>query len=486
MPTRRAITRGHAFVIAAVLVFSYAYFYQGEGYNQNSRFDLTRAIVEKHTLRIDAYHENTGDKAFWEGHFYSDKAPGLALTAIPVWAAGRIALRAARKDPAEPRLVVAERYLVTVVTVALPSAVAAACLFMLALKLGASVGGAGFAGLVLGLGTPFWCYATLFWSHGPSAALLLFAFAAAVALREFDSPRRDLLLGCSVGLAAGWATVTEFPAAAPAAILALLALAYAWPSGGTRLFRVAIGVAAGALPCIVVLMIYNGLAFGSPFKLGYSIAAQEYWPDMRQGFVGVTYPKAHVLREILVGHYRGLLRLAPLVGAAPFGLWLLWKKANARGSALAVAAIALWYVLFNASFGNWRGGWAYGPRYLSPALPFLCLPLALLWTRSSLGFRLLLAVLGLYGACISLIAVSTDVMPPSNVKSPVQEFLWPAFRAGHLPLSSDRWNLGKLAGLPGLASLIPLFLVWSAAFAAWVWLERLSRISEPSKITSKE
>jgi hypothetical protein len=26
-------------------------------------------------VRIDAYHENTGDKALYEGHYYSDKAP---------------------------------------------------------------------------------------------------------------------------------------------------------------------------------------------------------------------------------------------------------------------------------------------------------------------------------------------------------------------------------------------------------------------------
>jgi len=47
-------------------------------------FDLTRAIVEKHKLYIDDYDMNTGDKAFREGHVYSDKAPGLALSAVPI------------------------------------------------------------------------------------------------------------------------------------------------------------------------------------------------------------------------------------------------------------------------------------------------------------------------------------------------------------------------------------------------------------------
>ena len=46
-------------------------------------------------------------------------------------------------------------------------------------------------------------------------------------------------------------------------------------------------------------------------------------------------------------------------------------------------------------------------------------------------------------------------MPPDYVKSPVQELLWPAFRDGQL-----QGNLGNLIDLHGLASLLPLFLIW--------------------------
>ena len=83
-----------AVLIAVVAFVSYAYFYEGGGWNQNSRFDLVRAILDEHTLRIDAYHENTGDKALYQGHYYSDKAPGQALLAVPAAAASRPLLRA--------------------------------------------------------------------------------------------------------------------------------------------------------------------------------------------------------------------------------------------------------------------------------------------------------------------------------------------------------------------------------------------------------
>jgi hypothetical protein len=472
----------HAFIIAGVLFVSYGYFYQGAGYNQNSRFDQTRAIVELHTLRIDAYQANTGDKSLIGGHFYSDKAPGLTLAAVPVWAASRIAVHVIRRGSSKPEPLIDERYVATVVTVGLPSALAAACLFLLALDLGASVDGAGFAAIALGLATPFWCYATLFWGHAPSAAYLLFAFAAAMALRKSHSPGWDLGLASCVGLLAGWAVVTDFTAAPPAAILTVLALAHVWPDGRRRVFRVATGIAAGALPCVFVLMIYNALAFGSPIRIAYpSNVMVARLPWQRQGFMGVTYPKLNVLRQILVGRYRGLLPLAPVIAAAPLGLWLLWKRRTMRWDTLALTAIALYYVLLNASYSVWDGGWSYGPRLLSPALPFLCLPLALAWSRSGSMLRSLLAALGLWGVALSLMAVSTYSMPPDSIKAPVSQLLWPAFRAGHLSPPPHTWNLGIRAGLPGLVSLIPLLLVWVVALVGWRWLERgKARLSVPA------
>ena len=66
--------------LALVLFASYAYFVPSPGWNQNSRFALTRALVEHGSTIIDESHETTGDKSFRDGHFYSDKAPGAPPT----------------------------------------------------------------------------------------------------------------------------------------------------------------------------------------------------------------------------------------------------------------------------------------------------------------------------------------------------------------------------------------------------------------------
>ena len=149
---------------------------------------------------------------------------------------------------------------------------------------------------------------------------------------------------------------------------------------------------------------------------------------------------------------------------------------------MAVAAAAAYYFLFNASFYAWHGGWSYGPRYLGAAVPVLGIGLAPLWSRAQPRLRRLLAIFAICGAALSLMAVSTTAQPPLRFRCPVVELLWPSFWAGKLSLnqfsflapweeipsqSHGAFNLGELAGLHGLASLIPLLIFW--AIAAWVW-----------------
>src|SRR6266568_4109709 len=212
VPDKSSSHRKAAILLGCVTFFSFIYFYEGGGWNQNSRFDLLRAIVERHTLEIDAYHENTEDKAHFRGHYYSDKAPGLVFLAVPFAMTARPVLRIVGLDPESPRGEVALSYVVSACAVALPTALAGVCLFFLGLRFGGGSSGAGFGTLVMCLGTPMWAYASLFWAHALVGACLVFAFASALKLRENNSARGDLLWALAAGLAAGWATVTEYPA----------------------------------------------------------------------------------------------------------------------------------------------------------------------------------------------------------------------------------------------------------------------------------
>ena len=72
-------------VLVVLLLFAYGFFQQHPAWNEFSRYDLVRALVEQGTTQIDSYQDNTGDKAFYAGHWYSDKAPGTALLGVPVY-----------------------------------------------------------------------------------------------------------------------------------------------------------------------------------------------------------------------------------------------------------------------------------------------------------------------------------------------------------------------------------------------------------------
>jgi hypothetical protein len=477
-----------AAVLGGALFVSYAYFYGAGGWNQNSRFALIRAILERQTLQIDAYQLHTGDRAFWRGHYYTDKAPGASLLALGPVQMARLVSRAAGVDPATFPGIAWTSYVAAVVTSGVFTVIAALCVFWLSLRWGASDRAALFAAAAYGLASPAWAYATLFMGHGQTAGFLMIAFVAADALRD-ATPLWRARLAWIIGLAGGWAVVTEFQAAIPAVFIGLLAIAWdqrgvghglqAVPNPGSRwplIVRIAGGVAIAAIP----LLIYNALAFGSPLHIGY--ASEEGFKELQTGFFGITYPSLSTLRELLFGSYRGLLPISPLMAAVPIGLTMLWRM-KYRGPALVAAGTGLYYLLLNASYFYWEGGWAFGPRQITAALPFLALGLAPLWDLGRSAGRGLLVAGWIWGVAATLIAVSTTPQPPASFKAPMRELLWPAFRDGDLSLNPQTfvhnsvdvghlrgggdphaaWNLGELAGLHGLPSLVPLALVWAVA-----------------------
>ena len=474
-----------ASLLGAVVFLSFIYFYEGGGWNQNSRFDLLRAIVERHTLQIDAYHENTQDKAHFRGHYYSDKAPGLVFLAVPFAWAARPALRIAGIDPESPRGEFALSYLVTVFAVALPTALAAVCLFLLALRFGCCSSAAAFAAVVMSLGTPIWAYASLFWAHAVVGACLLFGFAAALRLRESTEARADFSWALLAGLAAGWATVTEYPAAPASAMMGLFALAQAWPRGTAARWRVVAGVGIGASLCAVVLFSYLHAAFGG-FRPSYSYYDPNSFSFMQQrGYMGLTYPHPDRLLKLLFGCSRGLLFASPVLLSAPVGLWWLWKRQQEAGAALVAAAITAYYFLFNASFYWWKAGLAFGPRYAGAAIPIACLGVAVSWRYASTRWRRVWMGLALVSIFLTLMVVSTTSQLAMQDSCPILHSAWPAFWSGQMALNresmltvseaggdSGAFNLGQLLGLRGLASLIPLLAMWGIAGLIWARMNR--------------
>ena len=476
-----------AWLLGTVSFLSFLYFYEGGGWNQNSRFDLLRAIIERHTLQIDAYADNTQDKAHFRGHYYSDKAPGLVFLAVPFAVAARAGMNAVGVDPNSARGEFVLSYLVTAWAVALPTALAVVCLFFLALRFGCSSTVAAFAAMVMSLGTPMWAYASLFWAHALVGACLLLALAAGLKLRDTSSRRADFWWALALGLAAGWATVTEYPALPASGLLALFAVSQVWTRGSAARWRVAAGVGIGTAACALVLLTYLHAAFGS-FRPSYSYYDPNSFSFMQQrGYMGLTYPHPDRLLKLLFGCARGLFFASPVMLAAPVGLWGLWKKQRS-GAAVVAASIALYYFLFNASFYWWKAGLTFGPRYAGAAIPILCLGVARAWQDATKAWRSVLVALGIISLFVALMVVSTTSQLAMQDSCPIVHSSWPAFWSGQMAMNRESmltaaeaasgygaFNVGQLLGLQGLVSLIPLFGLWGIGGLIGVRLLRSQR-----------
>jgi len=75
------------------LTFSYAHQNHFDSATPVSRLDLLLAVFNDGRFDIDNYHENTGDKAFFNGHYYSDKAAGTTALVAPVSGSALVLLR---------------------------------------------------------------------------------------------------------------------------------------------------------------------------------------------------------------------------------------------------------------------------------------------------------------------------------------------------------------------------------------------------------
>jgi hypothetical protein len=471
-----------------VLIFAcYAYFYQAGGWNQNSRFDLTRAMVEHGSVSIDWYELNTGDKSVRDGVTYCDKAPGVSWLAVPAWAV----IWSAHGKPhfPSPDLLAAGAYAATVSAVALPSAVAAIVLFGLLLLFGLSRPWAASVTLAYALGTLAWPYATLLYGHQLVAALHLIAFAMLVSMRRGAAevtPWRLAVVGAFLGLG----VAVEYSAVLMGLPLVIYALAVLRPRS-TLAWSV-----LGALVPVAALLLYHDAAAGGPFTLPYDFSTQV----QRHGgwFMGVARPDFAVLRSLTVSERRGLFVSAPWLVVAVPGIALLFRRRASRAEALTCAAALLGTLWLNISLVDWDGGRTLGPRYLVPALPFLAIGAAgiVIWVADRPQRWLRRGAAALFGALVAismfLMLAGTAVQPevPESEARPFAGYVLPRFLDGRLGENTqsidnrfedygadeEAWNLGDQLGLTGKATLVPLGIVVAGAA---LWLIVLLRGGEP-------
>jgi len=448
-----------ACLLGLLFLGTYAFFHYEGGFNQNVRFDLTRAIVERGTLVIDAYHENTLDKAYRDGHYYADKPPGASFLALPGYF---VFYRAARWRDADPTTRAAQRwgfYVARVTSVALMGALAGVT-FLRAIAPFAPPGRAVMLTIALGLATLAFPYSTVFYGHQIAATALFFAFVVLFAHRR-RAPRHAAALAAA-GAAAVGAGIADYAAFLPAALLGLYALS------GPAPLRTAVWFLVGALPPLAGLLLYHAICFGSPLSTGFAHEAFPFWrAKYGAGFYGIAWPRPEALFQLTFGSQRGLFYQAPWLLLSIPGLWEMARVRRWRAEAVLIPGVLAVLLAFNASLHSWEGGWTMGARYLIPAVPFLAFAAAFGRGRVVVAAATVLVPISLL-FMLAGAAVKPEV--PVLFANPLRDLLLPYFFTGRVSLpdpGGEAFNLGeRLGGLRGLWSLLPLAVFWVAGAAA--------------------
>jgi len=409
----------------AILAVAAAYIWPMQGPNgvQNAHYALVRAFASGTTnidkTRFEVGEASTNDISRYHGHIYSNKAPGLALLCAPLFKV--LDLAGGGRDPSRTLWVLG----------LLGCVVPAVGLVLLVRIAGDRIepGYGVFAAVALGLGTIVFPYASVFLSHALSAFLVFAAFV----LLWLGPPRA--LAAAAAGLAAGYAVTTEYPNAIALGLLGLYVL-----TQEPRLRR-AIAYGAGAVVGILPLLAYDWIAFGSPFRLGYTT---NELPTPKQFHA----PNLHVASQLVLG-FPGLVPLAPIVAAAVVGMVLAWRRGFRPEIALA-AAVSLTSVGYNSAFYSPFGGYSPGPRYLITILPFLLFavgPLARALPLTSCALALLSVI-------VMTMIVSTHALAGYDGR-------WlERLRDGDVTSTA-----ASFVGVTGAIAIVPLFLAVAVSFA---------------------
>ena len=462
-PTERSVRRWkwpsarvrRQIFLALVLLLCYGFFRQPPGWNETSRYDLVRSLVESGTTRIDAYHDNTGDLSFHDGHYYSDKAPGSSLMGVPVYGLLTVVWNAAGAGTPDLRSAVEALAF-------FGSGIPTVLLVLLLIGfLRPSIGEAWATviGLGYGLGSIAFPFATMFFGHAASA---FFLFASFFMLWRWRTDQRGWQPALA-GFLAGCAVITELPVALGAVALA----GYGLWLGRAQALRFVLG----GLPVAGVLMTYDWISFGGPFSVGYQFEVG-FAAQMSRGILSVTWPSPAGAYALLFDE-RGLLHLAPWFVITPLGL-LRVRRPSIRAEVIVSLVICIAFLAYNSGALNLFGGWTPGPRNLIPALPFAAVLVGLAPSR----LRWLAAALIAVSIAIMFVATATTPAAPADVDDPFLRLWLPEFVGRYLTdtLAWLRW------GLHGAQPL--LVLAGGVAVGVLGYLATLWRGSETRRISA--
>jgi hypothetical protein len=469
-------TRRIRFWMAGALLLCFLYFLPRAGdWNQDSRLDLTLALVNHGSIAIDGYQWNAGvDAALVRGHYYSNKAPGQSLAAVPIFVAFKGLLSVTGHGSDAERIGVGRYWkklyfdffllqcLVSIYTVSIPGMLFFMLFFWFLGFFTKST--ASRVALTLGtaLATNMFPYSQVFYPHVPTAALLFGAFMLLYVAGSREAQRQTPRLrgqpgkaALCAGLCLGGAFLLDHTAALPGGVVGLYGL--------TRLPRRSwLYLAIGAAPALAITLGFDYLSYHNAAVTGYNARGGSGPAGIDPGVAQA--PSGHGFWGMSFSPYRGIFFLSPFLLLAFPGAWLWRRRGGYEWATCLGAAIAYFVAISAISF--WYGGASVGPRYLVPIVPFLALPVIFVldalqrrWERYLVYGLIVVSAVNVW-----LQTAAARGFPPVNKLNPLFDYSLPSFAHGRVALSLGTVLVAPFTGINSkwtLVPLVPLLGLWS-------------------------
>lgn len=357
------------FLCCVYLVTFSGHFYTGDGIEM---FKTTESLVLRQDLAV--LPGITGRAWGYEGadgRRYSPYALGLSVVQAPLFAAAHLVTAPLPLSlTARARLTQAAAMSANLFV----TSATAVMIFLIARTLGFGRRPSGTVALLYGLSTMAWVYGKHDFAE-PLAGLALLG-AAAFLLREdpevapgrraagpTGAEIRDLAMA---GAFNGFGFFTKYQMVLYTPILLAFLIGRARRRGEAPralAARAACFLAPGLLFGLVNLFV-NHARFGTWLQTGYA--------NQGEIFAGFWFYPAGLF-GLLLSPGKGIVWYSPLVIAAPFA-WRAFHRRHRDASLLCGGIVLATFLLFGPLWW-WHGDWAWGPRYLIVAVPYLVLPL---------------------------------------------------------------------------------------------------------------
>lgn len=397
------------------LIFSF--FAQWVSWNEISRFALIRSITEEGMFEIDSFSDQTGDRSYYEDHYYSDKAPGLSFLATPIYMfwkffyntsslrhISQVNLESKPLDyyvkgvsftynPNPGNFLLSSMFLVTTFTSSLFSALTVLLLYKILKYFTNDEKHIFLVVLIYGLGTLAFPHALVFTSH---AVETFFGFLSFYLLFKFKRNKLKKEILFLAGIFLGFGLVVGYSIL----LIGIVCLAYLFSMKKRATLIFLTGIALAVLP----LFIYNYSIFRNPFDITGRWEYIDTTPipsnleksgvDQHSGVSNLfnLIPKPMlipILLQMLIFPSKGLFFYHPILIFSFIGLVYTYKKSKTE-SILILFLFVLFLVLIPFQALIWWGAFSgFGLRYMLPVIPFLMIPLVNVFRKIDLKILIL-------------------------------------------------------------------------------------------------